>query len=164
MKTIMDIMDRAALKANDIASRMKEHKWTRWIGFGLAPLLLAKGASAQVGVINPLGEDVSLITLINQIILIAAVLVGIIAVIYLIISGFRYVTSGGNEEDVKKAKEGILNAIIGIIIVFASYVIVSFIINGFLGVDNDKFSITNADDSTYTVPPELQNPTGGQQP
>lgn len=51
-------------------------------------------------------------------------LVGLLAVLMLVIGGIRYITSGGNEQTIEKAKQTILYAIIGIIIVLLSYAIV----------------------------------------
>lgn len=51
-------------------------------------------------------------------------LVGLIAVLMLVIGGIRYITSGGNEQTIEKAKHTILYAIIGIVIVVLSYAIV----------------------------------------
>lgn len=52
-----------------------------------------------------------------------------IAVLFLIIGGFWYITSAGNEETASKGKSTVINAIIGIIIIVLSYVIVSVISN-----------------------------------
>ncbi len=54
---------------------------------------------------------------------------GLIAVLVLIIGGFRYVTSFGNEEVTSTAKKMILNAVIGIIIIILSFVIVRVVAN-----------------------------------
>lgn len=51
----------------------------------------------------------------------------LIAVIMLIMGGFRYVISQGNEEAVEKAKGTITNAIIGIVIVVLAWVIMTAI-------------------------------------
>lgn len=59
-------------------------------------------------------------------------LVGLLAVLMLIYGGFRYLTSGGNEESTTKAKNTIIYAIIGIVIVILSYAIV-FTITDALG-------------------------------
>ena len=55
-------------------------------------------------------------------------LVGAIAVIYLIIGGLRYVTSGGDSKAVTAAKDTILYAIIGIVVAVISYALVNFVI------------------------------------
>jgi|SRR3989344_4282958 len=54
---------------------------------------------------------------------------GLVAVIFLIVGGFRYITAGGNEETAEAAKKTILNAIIGIVVIILSFVIVSVISN-----------------------------------
>ncbi len=51
------------------------------------------------------------------------------AVLFIIIGGFQYITSAGNPENVSKAKNTILYAIIGIIVTLLSYAIVKFIID-----------------------------------
>jgi cytochrome bd-type quinol oxidase subunit 2 len=65
--------------------------------------------------------------LLTQIINWALGLVGLIAVIMLIYGGFRYLTAAGNDESVSKAKNTIMYALIGIVIIILSYAIVSTI-------------------------------------
>ncbi|OGY91817.1 MAG: hypothetical protein A3H70_04910 [Candidatus Komeilibacteria bacterium RIFCSPLOWO2_02_FULL_48_11] len=55
-------------------------------------------------------------------------LVGILATIYLIYSGIKWLRSGGSEEMIKEAKDGIRSALIGLLVVFGGYVLVNFII------------------------------------
>ena len=50
-----------------------------------------------------------------------------IAVLFLIIGGFWYITSAGNEETAEKGKNTAVNAIIGIVIIILSYVIVNVV-------------------------------------
>lgn len=55
---------------------------------------------------------------------------GLLAAIFLILmilAGFRWMTAGGNEAQVKKAQETITTAIIGLVIVLAAYAITYFI-------------------------------------
>ena len=54
-------------------------------------------------------------------------LVGILFIVLTIISGYQWMTAGGNEEQVKKAQARIKNAIIGLVVVFSSYAIWMFI-------------------------------------
>jgi len=56
-------------------------------------------------------------------------LAGLIAVLFLIIGGFWYITSAGNEETAEKGKNTAINAIIGIVIIILSYVIVNVVAN-----------------------------------
>lgn len=57
---------------------------------------------------------------------------GLLAVVFLIYGGFRYIASAGNEEQAEGAKKTIQNAIIGLVVVILSYVIVSVIVNALL--------------------------------
>ena len=52
-----------------------------------------------------------------------------VAVLFLIIGGFWYITSAGNEETAEKGKNTAFNAIIGIVIIILSYVIVNVVSN-----------------------------------
>lgn len=52
-----------------------------------------------------------------------------IAVLFLVIGGFWYITSAGNEETAEKGKNTAINAIIGIVIIILSYVIVNVVAN-----------------------------------
>jgi hypothetical protein len=52
-----------------------------------------------------------------------------IAVLFLIIGGFWYITSAGNEETAEKGKGTAVNALIGIVIIILSYVIVNVVAN-----------------------------------
>jgi len=52
-----------------------------------------------------------------------------VAVLFLIIGGFWYITSAGNEETAEKGKNTAINAIIGIVMIILSYVIVNVVAN-----------------------------------
>ena len=56
-------------------------------------------------------------------------IVGLIAVIFIIIGGMRYVTSAGNPQTTNDAKNTILYAIIGIFIVVLAQIIVKFLLH-----------------------------------
>ena len=66
-----------------------------------------------------------IITVINWLLALAA----LVAVLFLIIGGFWYITSAGNEETAEKGKSTAINAIIGLVIIILSYVIVSVVSN-----------------------------------
>jgi hypothetical protein len=67
--------------------------------------------------------------IIHSIVNLLSVLVGIAAVIMIIIGGFRYITSGGNDASVTSAKNTILYAMIGLVVVALSQLIVRFTLN-----------------------------------
>lgn len=54
---------------------------------------------------------------------------GIIAVCLLLYAGFLWMNAGGNDEKISKAKKILINATIGLIIILASFGIVSFILS-----------------------------------
>jgi len=65
---------------------------------------------------------------ISLIIHIAFLAAGLVAVIYLIVGGFRYITASGNPEAVETAKTTIFNSIIGLIVILIAFLIVSYIL------------------------------------
>ncbi len=58
---------------------------------------------------------------------------GFVAVVYIIYGGFLYVASGGNEENTAKGKKIILYALVGIVIILASFAIVNTILQSTTG-------------------------------
>jgi len=58
-----------------------------------------------------------------------SIIVGVVAVIMIIYGGFRYITSGGESGAVGNAKNTIIYAIVGLILVALAQVIVHFVLN-----------------------------------
>ena len=75
------------------------------------------------------GTGKSATSLVKSVINIISLLVGAVAVIMLIFGGFRYVTSGGKQESVTSAKNTIIYAIIGLVIVALAQIVVQFVLN-----------------------------------
>lgn len=77
------------------------------------------------------GERVNdiLTTIIN----LFSLLVGVVSVIMIIFGGFRYITSGGNDSSVASAKNTIIYAIIGLVIVALAQFIVRFVLSKVTG-------------------------------
>lgn len=65
--------------------------------------------------------------LIGKIISWVLIIAGIVAFFYLVYAGFTYLTAGGNPEAAKKGQQGIINAIIGIVIIVLSWAIIRFV-------------------------------------
>jgi cytochrome bd-type quinol oxidase subunit 2 len=78
---------------------------------------------------NISGAGTSATSFIAKVINILSVIIGAIAVVMIIIGGFRYVTSGGNAESTKSARQTIVYAIVGLIIVALAQIIVHFVLN-----------------------------------
>jgi len=81
------------------------------------------------GIITPFPTSEGLLGVVGTAITLAFGVAGLVAVVYLILGGFNYVTAGGDPEAVEAAKTTIVNAIIGLVIILVSYLIVQFIMN-----------------------------------
>jgi amino acid transporter len=55
-------------------------------------------------------------------------LLGLFFTVLIIFGGFRWMNSRGNDDEVKKAKDQIKHAIIGMVIIIAAYAITEFVI------------------------------------
>jgi len=67
--------------------------------------------------------------IVNTVITVFSWVVGVVSVIMIIVGGFKYVTSGGESSGVTSAKNTILYAIVGLIIVAISQVVVKFVLS-----------------------------------
>jgi len=73
----------------------------------------------------------SLVDMIANIVKTGLTLVGAIALAMLVYGGFMYVTAAGDDSQIKKAKNIIVYAIIGIIVIGLAYSLVAFVIGAF---------------------------------
>src|SRR5665213_3111363 len=64
----------------------------------------------------------------SKIVSIFSVIVGIVAVIMIIYGGFRYITSGGDSGKVGNAKNSLIYALVGLVIVALAQVIVHYVL------------------------------------
>lgn len=101
----------------------------------LAPKAFAAG-------INPCPEgDFALLCdfapsdFVGQLITLLFVLAILAALFYLVWGGFKWLTSGGDKGGVQQAREHIIAAIIGLVIIFLSYFILNILVRFFLGID-----------------------------
>ena len=84
----------------------------------------------------------NLTSIVKVIINVLSLAVGIVAVIMIIVAGFKYITSGGDTSKVTSAKNALIYAIIGLIIVALAQFIVRVVLN-----QADKVTIN----TRYTV-------------
>ncbi len=105
------------------------------IGFCIALLLpdiaFAENAPlVNVGLEVPFGETNAVLGLADYIARLYIFIVssiGIIAAVMIMFHGFQWAAAAGNSDIIGKAKDGILHAIIGIVLAFSSYMILNFI-------------------------------------
>jgi cytochrome bd-type quinol oxidase subunit 2 len=98
-----------------------------------ADLKFGGDESCNQGNQNPEDKVNSLIT---EIVNIFSVIVGVVAVVMIIIGGFRYITSGGDSGNVTGAKNTILYAVIGLVIVALAQFIVKFVLKSAIEAGN----------------------------
>lgn len=67
--------------------------------------------------------------LVKKIINIFSIIIGVIAVIMIIIGGLKYITSGGDSGNVSSAKNTIIYALVGLVIVALAQFIVRFVLS-----------------------------------
>ena len=117
--------------------------WVVAAGMLLAALLLVAGpagiaeaATSKQEACNALGAGSNCATgggstvegAVKGAINILSILVGVAAVIMIIVGGFRYVTSGGDANATKGARDTILYALVGLVVVAIAQAIVKFVL------------------------------------
>lgn len=86
-----------------------------------------KGIELAGGTCNTTSGTSGFQGIIRTIISVLSIVVGAISVIMIIVGGFRYVVSGGDSNSTKGAKDTIMYAVIGLVIVLFAQVIISFV-------------------------------------
>lgn len=71
----------------------------------------------------------SLAALATKVVNLLSIIVGVVAVIMIIVGGFRYITSGGESGNVSGAKNTLIYAIVGLVIVALAQFIVHFVLS-----------------------------------
>jgi len=72
---------------------------------------------------------ISLTHVVRVIVNILSIAVGIAAVIMIMVGGFRYITAGGDANNVSGAKNTIVYAIVGLVVVAMAQFIVQFVVD-----------------------------------
>lgn len=96
------------------------------------PLLADAQFRLPVSNVDPVPTVNNATNAIVRIIEILLAIAGLVAVIFLIVGGFKYITAGGNEESAEGAKKTITNAIIGIVVIILAFIIVRVISNALI--------------------------------
>lgn len=110
-------------------------------GLALAPIAFAQSSvnacpSGSFNVLCNLDIQKLITNGINLIFVVAALL----ALVFLIIGGVKWLTSQGEKEGVNKARETIVASIVGLVIIFLSYLIINFILQLFVNVSLSNLS------------------------
>lgn len=111
---------------------MNKKTLTTLLSIGLTTSILVFGMTfvsheALAQVKNPLGSQ-SLSGFIAGIIKFLLGLVASVGLMFFVIGGVTLITSGGNDEKVKKGQQTLFWATVGVVLALASYFIVNFVI------------------------------------
>ncbi len=91
----------------------------------------ATGALTDIQNTQSFGGQTDLSTTIKTAINLLLYVIGILAVVMLIVGGFKYTTSSGDPGKVDEAKKTILYAVIGLIVAILAFAIVNFVATQF---------------------------------
>lgn len=120
---------------------MKKRTYLQWLYVGIAALVTTVPAVSRATTIsmNPFGDpkygnlsdtglgDTDPVVVSAQIINVFLRLLGTVTVILMIYAGWIWLWARGNEEDIKRAKDIMRGAIIGLLVVLASFGIMQFV-------------------------------------
>lgn len=77
-------------------------------------------------------QKVSLTETVGKVINVALGIIGLVLIVLIVYSGWKWMVAGGNDEQVKAARDTIINAVIGLAIILAAYAITTFVINALI--------------------------------
>ena len=89
---------------------------------------VCQGVAAAGGGCSEASGGTTVNEVIGLVVNILSTLVGIVAVIMIILGGYKYITSSGDSSNIQSAKNTILFAIVGLIIVAMAQVITGFVL------------------------------------
>lgn len=85
-----------------------------------------------------LGTDVPVVQTVANIINILLGFLGVIAIVLILIGGFKWMTSQGNEEKIGEAKKLLGAGVVGLVIIFVAYALAYFIVNQLANATNAR--------------------------
>jgi hypothetical protein len=96
---------------------------------GASKNAVCAGAGLAGGTCNGTSANDDLSGVVKTVITILSAIVGIAAVVMIIISGLRFVSSGGDSNKVSSAKNGLIYALMGLIVAAFAQILVHFVIS-----------------------------------
>lgn len=101
--------------------------------FALSLALFLPNISLAVTLYNPLGRVDTFPELVQNVITGILGVVGAVSLVMMVIGGITWMTSAGNADRVRRGRDTLLWAILGLVVIFLSYAIINFVFTG-LGV------------------------------
>jgi len=110
----------------------------------VAPTVLAAGLDTGLEEVADetglQGKDADLRSVAGKIINVILGFLGVVAIVIVLIGGFKYMIAGGSEEKVGDARKWIISGIIGLAIVLSAYAITSFVMTQLMSKITDGTS------------------------
>ncbi|MBT7553447.1 hypothetical protein HN670_03185 [bacterium] len=103
--------------------------------FLVSALLILPAHVQAVSLYNPLGNVDNLPALINNGIKGVLGIVGAVSLIMMVIGGVTWMTSAGNADRIRRGRDTLVWAIMGLLAVFLSYAIINFVFGALLTGD-----------------------------
>lgn len=100
------------------------------------PFIVGKKLTTDVGKNAGIASERSFEQIIGQIINVALSFLGIFFLGLMLYGGFRWMNAQGDDAEVKKAKDIIRNAIIGLVVIVAAFAISNFVLSSLVNVTN----------------------------
>jgi len=97
-------------------------------------LTTGDGSSCQGDTSN--SGTTTLQNIVTTILNVFSIVVGIVAVVMIVVGGFKYITSGGDSGKITSAKNTIVYAVIGLVVVALAQFIVKFVLNRVTSLSN----------------------------
>jgi len=121
-----------------------------------APVLAKIEIGTELGKVAPIADlegDTDLITTVGNVIKIFLGFLGLIALIIFVYAGFKWMTSGGNDEAIAGAKKLMSAAIIGIFIILIAYAATIYVVNKMTEVTTcvDDYVKCDANGANYSI-------------
>lgn len=107
------------------------------VAYGLPAMVMAQGITGDLSNLGlnefsantNLGTNIELISTVARIINILLGFLGVIAVVLVLLGGFKWMTAAGNEDKIGEAKKLMGAGVVGLVIILAAYAIAAFVIN-----------------------------------
>lgn len=93
--------------------------------------LLAQSEKVDPGSIGLSGAPRSAESVISNVLTTTYIFAGIVCVLIIVIAGYYYVTSSGDSAGITRAKQAIIGAVVGVIVVMSAFVITQFVLGRF---------------------------------
>jgi hypothetical protein len=114
MKKLILASSLVMLLALPTATAFAQGNWLNWMGNTIEN--------------TPIKPEADLVGIIFRAIQYILAFLGVVAVVVILIGGFMWMTAGGNDEKVGKAKKILIQGLIGLVIVLLAFAIATFVI------------------------------------